>query len=49
MTTEDIAGLASEALETITDMETKYSPVLETRLSQEEPNIDQEGKFMNRI
>jgi hypothetical protein len=45
MTTEDSAGLARETLEPTTDMETEDPPSLQTERSEEDPNIDQEGKF----
>jgi hypothetical protein len=49
MTTEDTAGLARETLEPITDMETEDPPTLQTRRSEEDPNIIQEDKFMIRV
>jgi hypothetical protein len=49
MTTEDTTGLARETLEPTTDMETKDLPALQTGRSEEDPNIDQEGKFMIRV
>jgi hypothetical protein len=49
MTTEDTAGLERETLEPTTDMETEDSPALQTGRSEEDPNIDQEGKFMIRF
>jgi hypothetical protein len=49
MTTEDTAGLARKTLEPTTDMETEDPPALQTRRNKEDPNIDQEGKFMIRV
>jgi hypothetical protein len=49
MTQEDTAGLERETLEPTTDMETEDPPALQTGRSEEDPNIDQEGKFMIRV
>jgi hypothetical protein len=49
MTTEDSAGLARETQEPTTDMETEDPPALQIEKSKEDPNIDQEGKFMIRV
>jgi hypothetical protein len=49
MTTEDTAGLQRETLEPTTDMETEDPLALQVGRSKEDPNIDQEGKFMIRF
>jgi hypothetical protein len=49
MTTEDSVGLARETQEPTSDMETEDPPALQTEKSEEDPNIDQEGKFMIRV
>jgi hypothetical protein len=49
MTQEDTAGLETETLEPTMDMETEDPPALQTGRSEEDSNIEQEGKFMNRV
>jgi hypothetical protein len=49
MTTKHTAGLARETLEATTDMEIEDPPALQIGRSEEDPNIDQEGKFMIRV
>jgi hypothetical protein len=49
MTQEDTAGLEKETLEPTMNMETEDPPALQTRRSEEDSNIEQEGKFMNRV
>jgi hypothetical protein len=49
MTTEDTTGFARETLEPTTNMEIEDPPTLQTGRSKEDPNIDQEGKFMIRV
>jgi hypothetical protein len=49
MTQEDTSGLERETLEPTTDMETEDPLVLQIGRSEEDPNIDQEGKFMIRV
>jgi hypothetical protein len=49
MTTKDSAGLARETQEPTSDMEIEDPPALQTEKSEEDPNIDQEAKFMIRI
>jgi hypothetical protein len=41
--------LARETQEPTMDMETKDPPALQTEKNEEDPNIDQEGKFMIRV
>ena len=49
MTAEDTTGLEKETLEPTTDMEIEDSPALQIGRSEEDSNIDQEGKFMIRF
>jgi hypothetical protein len=49
MTMEDTTSLERETLEPTTDMETEDPPALQIGRSEEDPNIDQEGKFMIRF
>jgi hypothetical protein len=49
MTMEDSAGLARETQAPISDMETEDPPALQIEKSEEDSNIDQEGKFMIRV
>jgi hypothetical protein len=49
MTMEDSARLARETQDPTSDMETEDLPTLQTEKSEEDPNIDQEGKFMIRV
>jgi hypothetical protein len=49
MTQIDTAGLERETLEPTTDMETEDPPALQIGRSEEDPNINQEDKYMIRV